>query len=62
MRESLKKRYTLLYKKPQDEKKEKEESETNREKTIQLNQLLSKLLYENDDPMSSRMQNELQYS
>ena len=59
MRENVKQQYALLYKKPQDEEKEKEESETDREKTIQWNQLPSKLLYENksDDPMSSCMQN-----
>ena len=43
MRENVKQRYALFYKKPQDEEKEKEESETDREKTIQWNQLPSKL-------------------
>ena len=64
MRENVKQRCALFYKKPQDEKKEKEESEKDREKTIEWNQLSSILLYENesDNPMSSRMQNELQYS
>ena len=54
----------VIIEKPQEEEKEKEGSETDREKTIQWNQLPSKLLYENesDDPMSNRMQNELQYS
>ena len=64
MRENVKQRYALFYKKPQEEEKDKEESETDREKTIQWNQLPSKLLYENetDDPMSDRMPNKLQYS
>ena len=60
MREIVKQRYASLYKKPQDEEREKEESETDREKTIQWNQLSSKLPHENksNDQMSSHMQNE----